>query len=164
MEPLIALVAVTLATYAWRRDLPLAVRAGVTAMFLLTGVVHFVGMRQELIDMVPPALPNPGLLVTISGILEIAGAVGLWFDRLRLPAAGGLFLTLFALFPANVQLALSGEDIPWHDQLLPRTLLQIVFLTATGYLTWVEIRGRRTGRPSAGAGTGSGRTLTDARL
>lgn len=163
MEPLIALVAVTLVTYAWRRNLPLAVRAGVTAMFLLTGAAHFVGMRQELIDMVPPALPNPGLLVTISGVLEIAGAIGLWFDRLRLPAAGGLFLMLFALFPANVQLALSGEDIPWNDRLLPRTLLQVVFLTATGYLTWVEIQKRRARRTTS-TGAESGRTLTNARL
>ncbi|MGG3623207.1 hypothetical protein ABES25_06540 [Bacillus gobiensis] len=46
-------------------------------MFVLTGVIHFVGMREELISMVPPTLPNPGLIVTITGLLELAGAVGL---------------------------------------------------------------------------------------
>jgi hypothetical protein len=34
-------------------------------------------MRADLVAMVPSALPAPGLLVTLTGILEPAGALGI---------------------------------------------------------------------------------------
>ena len=74
MEPLITLVVVTAAQLvagaAGVRSLrpwPVAVRGGLAAMFTLTGLAHFIGMREELIAMVAPTLPAPGLLVTITG-------------------------------------------------------------------------------------------------
>jgi hypothetical protein len=77
VEPLITLVAVTAVLLVAGalgvralRPWPVALRGGLAAMFTLTGVVHFVWMREELIAMVPPALPAPGLLVTITGVLE----------------------------------------------------------------------------------------------
>jgi hypothetical protein len=33
-------------------------------------------MRADLVAMVPSAFPAPGLLVTFTGILELAGALG----------------------------------------------------------------------------------------
>jgi uncharacterized membrane protein len=54
-----------------------ALRGGLAALFTTTGVAHFVGMRAELISMVPPELPEPGLLITITGVMELAGAAGL---------------------------------------------------------------------------------------
>ena len=45
-------------------------------MFVLTGVSHFVGMRADLISMVPPALPEPALLVTLTGILDWPAPLG----------------------------------------------------------------------------------------
>ena len=68
MEPLIVLVAVTSlllvvgAAGARRpRDWHAALRGGLAAMFLFTGISHFgaFGMRDELVAMVPPALPSP---------------------------------------------------------------------------------------------------------
>jgi hypothetical protein len=50
-------------------------------MFVLTGVAHFVGKRAELVAMVPPFLPAPELLVTVTGVLELTGAVGLVWSR-----------------------------------------------------------------------------------
>ena len=70
MEPITALTAVTVVLLfvgRWRgnslRRLPVALRGGLAAMFLLTGMSHFVGMRTELIAMVPPALPAPEVLI-----------------------------------------------------------------------------------------------------
>jgi uncharacterized membrane protein len=138
MEPLITLVSVTLllrvigaAGVRRLRSWPFALRGGVAAMFTLTGVAHFVGMREQIIAMVPPFLPAPELLVDITGILELAGAAGLLIPRLAPWAAGGLTLMLIAIFPANVHLALTGTELEPSDELLPRTLLQLVFLTAT---------------------------------
>lgn len=149
MEPLIALLVVPLlvlgvAGAVDRRRLrepsmaELALRAGVTTMFVMTGLAHFVGMREELVAMVPPALPAPELLVTVTGILELLGAAGLWVRRTRLAAAAALTVLLVALFPANVHLALTGESLPWYDELLPRTLIQVVFLAAAGGLAWLN--------------------------
>ena len=146
MEPLITLIGVTalllgLGALGVRalRPWPVAVRGGLAAMFTLTGVVHFVFMREELIAMVPPALPAPGLLVTITGVLELAGAAGLLLARTAPWAAGGLSLLLVAMFPANVHAALEGTGTP----LLPRTLMQVLFLAATLAVVTHHVRAHR---------------------
>jgi len=137
VEPLIALVLVTTAVLVAGRHRPslsgwpTALRAGVGVMFLMTGIAHFVGMRDELVAMVPAWLPAPGLLVAVTGVLEIAGALAMASSRLAPYAAAGLSVLLVAMFPANVHLALTGTDLPWWDHLLPRTLMQLVFLAAT---------------------------------
>jgi uncharacterized membrane protein len=146
VEPLFTLIAVTalllgLGALGVRalRPWPVAVRGGLAAMFTLTGVVHFAFMREELIAMVPPALPAPGLLVTITGVLELAGAAGLLLPRTAPWAAGGLSLLLVAMFPANVHAALEGTGTP----LLPRTLMQVLFLAATLAVVAHHVRARR---------------------
>ncbi|WP_017591689.1 DoxX family protein [Nocardiopsis potens] len=139
MEPLITLIAVTALLLAAGalgvralRPWPVAVRGGLAAMFLLTGASHFIGMREELIAMVPPALPAPGLLVTVTGVLELAGAAALLSRRTAPWAAVGLSALLVAMFPANVHAALNGAPTGMvSDELLPRTLMQIAFLAAT---------------------------------
>ena len=90
MEPLIILAATTAALLApgatdLRALRPLrawhvALRGGLAAMLLFTGLAHVdaFGMRADLAAMVPSALPAPGLLVTLTGILELlAGALGI---------------------------------------------------------------------------------------
>jgi uncharacterized membrane protein len=151
MEPLITLVAVTAALLGLGalgvrslRPWPIAVRGGLAAMFTLTGVVHFVWMREELIAMVPPELPAPGLLVTITGVLELAGAAGLLLHRTAPWAAAGLSALLVVMFPANVYAALEGTGTP----LLPRTLMQVVFLAATLAVVAHHVRARRVTAPA----------------
>jgi uncharacterized membrane protein len=140
MQPLIVLVTVTLvlrgvgaAGISRLRSWPVALRGGLAAMFVLTGVSHFVGKREELISIVPPALPEPGLLVTVTGVLELAGAVGLLVPRTVAWAAAGLSALLVAIFPANIYAAVSATALEGAQTmpLLPRTLVQIVFLAAT---------------------------------
>lgn len=135
MEPLITLLVVVTLTRlsrlrgghpGWHTPL----RVGLAAMFLLTAGAHFIGMRDELVAMVPPALPEPGLLVTVTGILEALGAVGLLVRRTAPAAAVGLGIMLLAMFPANVHHALSVDGLALPEQLLPRTLIQLVFVGA----------------------------------
>jgi uncharacterized membrane protein len=55
-----------------------ALRFALTVMFGFTALSHFLPRtRSDLIRMVPPALPAPGLLVSLTGALELAGAIGL---------------------------------------------------------------------------------------
>ncbi|MEV2275351.1 hypothetical protein AB0I72_07175 [Nocardiopsis sp. NPDC049922] len=163
MEPLITLVGVTLALgvagalgVRRLRPWPVALRGGLAAMFTLTGVVHFVGMRQELIAMVPPALPAPDLLVTVTGVLELLGAAALLWSRTAPWAAAGLTALLLAMFPANVHLALTGTDLPAHQEIVPRTVMQAVFLAATVAVVVTHARRRdRTERRAPVAAQGS---------
>ncbi|MEU6270632.1 DoxX family protein [Saccharopolyspora shandongensis] len=151
MAPLIILLVVTLALLVagavgvrGLKPWPVAVRGGLAAMFVATGIAHFVGMREQLISMVPPALPAPGLLVTITGILELVGAAGLLWHRTAPWAAGGLGLMLIAMFPANVYAALEGILTAADDQLVPRTAMQVVFLAATVVVVVHHVRARRS--------------------
>lgn len=109
-----------------------ALRVGLALMFLLTGLAHFGSRRQELVAMVPPRLPRPDLLVTVTGVLELAGAVGLLIPATAVAAAVCLALLLLAMFPANAyaaraKLTLGGKPV---TPLGLRTLLQAVFVAA----------------------------------
>jgi uncharacterized membrane protein len=109
---------------------PAALRVGLALMFTATGLAHFIGMRGELIAMVPAQLPQPGLLVTVTGALELVGVVGLLIPATATAAALCLAALMIAMFPANLHLARTGTDIDFSDHTIPRTILQIVFLAA----------------------------------
>ncbi len=150
MEPLITLVVVSLVILVAGasgikrlRPWPVALRGGLAAMFMLTGSVHFVYLRTELIGMVPPILPYPDLIVTITGVLELAGAVGLLWRPTVLWASGGLTLLLVAMFPANLYIAVNGHATSPEDALIPRTLMQILFLSVSLSI-WVFYFRRRS--------------------
>jgi uncharacterized membrane protein len=117
------------APFGWWTSLLLAL----SGMFLLTASAHWGRRRPDLIQMVPAVLPRPDLLITVTGILEILGAVGLILPTTARYAALGLSLMLLAVFPANVhaareRLKIAGQQV---ESLIPRMLLQIAFLTAT---------------------------------
>jgi uncharacterized membrane protein len=109
---------------------PAALRVGLALMFTATGLAHFIGMRGELIAMVPAQLPQPGLLVSVTGVLELVGAVGLLIPVTATAAALCLAALLIVMFPANLNLAKTGTDLDFIDHTVPRTILQIVFLAA----------------------------------
>jgi uncharacterized membrane protein len=102
-------------------------------MFTLTGTSHFTAMREDFVAMVPPPLPAPDLLVTTTGLLELAGAAGLLHRRTAPWAAGGLSALLVAMFPANVHAASKGLTLRGTPAMsVPRRgAIQAVFLAAT---------------------------------
>jgi uncharacterized membrane protein len=86
--------------------------------------------------MVPPRLPKPEVLVTVTGILEFAGAVGLFIPAVARQAAWCLIALLVAMFPANVhaaraRLMIVGRRAPPMSVRLP---LQVFWIAA---LWWV---------------------------
>jgi uncharacterized membrane protein len=88
------------ATLVW--PWPAALRAALSTMFLVTASAHWGKKRVDLIRMVPPAFPKPELLVTATGCLEIAGAIGLLLPATTRLAAACLALLMVAMFRANV--------------------------------------------------------------
>lgn len=111
---------------------PQAVAVGLAVMFVMTGVAHFVpAMRRDMIAIVPPRLPAPGLLVTITGVLELLGAAGLLYPPTRVAAAVCLFVLMLAMFPANVYAArMPNPPKSMTSRLDVRTAEEIVFLGA----------------------------------
>jgi len=111
---------------------PKAIAIGLAAMFALTGVAHFVNpLRRDMIAIVPPWLPAPGLLVTVTAVLELLGAVGLLDPPTRVAAAVSLFLLMLAMVPANVYAArMPNPPKSMTSQLGVRTAEQLVYLGA----------------------------------
>ena len=110
-----------------------ALRVGLAAMLLLTGIAHFAEPRRSgLIAMVPPALPRPALLVTITGVLELLGAVALLIPATATWAALAMAALMVAMFPANVSAARRGLTLAGRPvtPLGIRTVMQIVFVGA----------------------------------
>lgn len=107
-------------------------QGAVAVMLLLTASAHWGKRRPDLIRMVPRVFPRPDLIVSVTGWMEIAGAIGILFPATSRPASICLMVLLVAMFPANVhaarsKLTISGKPTP---SLLVRILLQLIFLAA----------------------------------
>jgi uncharacterized membrane protein len=111
---------------------PAATRVGLALMLVLTASAHFLSRRADLIRMVPPGLPSPPLLVTITGLAELAIAVGLVIPTSAPFAASALVALLIAMFPANVHAARAGIPLGGKPPmpLVPRTVVQLLFVGA----------------------------------
>lgn len=114
-----------------------ALRLALAVMFGFTALSHFLPRtRPDLIRMVPATLPAPGILVSLTGLLELAGAIGLLLPPLTWLAALALALLLVALFPANVHADRAGLLIAGRRAmpLRYRLPLQLFWI---GCLLWV---------------------------
>jgi uncharacterized membrane protein len=111
-------------------DLPL--RLALCLMFLVTASAHWGRGRPDLIRMVPPRFPAPAVLITITGVLEILGGVGLLIPATAQAAAVCLAVLLIAMFPANAYAARHGLTILGHRPMsVPRRgAVQLVFIAA----------------------------------
>ena len=105
-----------------RRDVRMAMRHGMALGLLFTGIDHFVNASSRYVPMIPDFLAPLALpLVHISGLAELAGAVGLLlpvavFRRLRLPnlqagAGIGLAVLFAVLLTANINVAIEGSHV-----------------------------------------------------
>ena len=70
-------------------------------LFVVAGSNHFIH-PEFYISIMPPYLPAHELLVTISGVFEILGGIGLMIKRTRKLAGIGVILLMIAVFPANL--------------------------------------------------------------
>jgi uncharacterized membrane protein len=115
-----------------------ATRAGLCVMFLFAGAAHFTAPRQDLVRMVPPQLPNPAALVTLTGLAELAGAIGLIVPPVARTAAYALILLLIVMLPANLYAAKIGHTIAGrpHTRLIVRVRLQALWM----FLLWWSVR------------------------
>lgn len=112
--------------------------------FSLGGVAHFVFTESEM-RIVPPWVPWPRAAVLGSGILELLGAVGLLWPRIRCWAAWGLFALTLAVTPAHFYMLQQPElfaSVPYWA-MVARLPLQLVLLALIG---WIALRADRKAR------------------
>jgi uncharacterized membrane protein len=108
------------------------------AMFGFTASAHFTKTKEDLVAMVPKAFPNPRMLVYLTGVLEILGAIGLLVPVTRSLAGICLALLLVAMFPANVAAARKGTQLRGKPPtpLWIRAPMQLLFV---GIALWVAL-------------------------
>lgn len=101
------------------------------AIYFGIGCVH-VARPDAFLPIMPGWVPQPRLVVVLTGLCELAGSVALMTERWRWLA--GVMLALYAVcvFPANIKHAIDGVDVPpipnswWYHG--PRLLFQPVFV------------------------------------
>ena len=73
-------------------------------LYALAGVLHLLAPRPFL-GIMPDWVPAPEWVVMLTGVAELAGAIGLlqpWSPALRRAAGWGLALYAVCVFPANI--------------------------------------------------------------
>jgi uncharacterized membrane protein len=93
-------------------------RALLGFFFIGSGVNHFVIPRAYQ-RIVPPGIGDPATLVTVSGVAEVLGGVGVFLPATRRLSGLALIALLAAIFPANLHMARNPEK--FHK--IPRGLL-----------------------------------------
>jgi len=106
--------------------LPL-VASGIFLHFLKTSVSA---------SIVPPIFPARPFLVVLTGILEIAGAIGLFIPPLRRHTALWISILMVAVFPANIYAAgqlVDGLQFPSVPVRLTMQIVYIALVLVAGY-------------------------------
>ena len=118
-------------------------RAGLSLVFLITGLAHFV-QTEAMALMIPPWVPGRIPLVYATGVLELAAAAGLQISRLVRTTGICLLLFLVLVFPANIYSAVQQVNFGGHAMgpvyLLARAPLQVVLF---GWTWWFAVRRTR---------------------
>ncbi|KMS56992.1 DoxX family protein [Sphingobium cupriresistens] len=118
-------------------------RLVLAAAYAFAGIAHL-SRPAGFLAITPHWVPMPELVVALTGVAELAGAIGLMIPRLRSAAGMGLALYALCVWPANINHAindipLGGAHLSWwyHG---PRLALQPVIiwwaLWASGVTDW----------------------------
>jgi uncharacterized membrane protein len=108
-------------------------KAGLTVfvlIFLVAGANHFLN-PESYRKIIPQFLPNPTILVYLSGLFEIILGLLLIPVSTRKTAAWGIMLLLVAVFPANIQMMLN-----YLQENRPYAWLTVARLPVQGLLIW----------------------------
>jgi uncharacterized membrane protein len=113
-----------------------ALRVIVAIPLVVSGVVlHFLRMSVTA-GIIPPIFPARNFLVVSTGVLEIAGAVGLFVPKWRRLAAFWTAVMMVAIFPANIYRAgqmVDGLRFPTVPVRLTAQIIYILLLLLAGY-------------------------------
>lgn len=116
-------------------------RWALAVMLFFTAAAHFTAARHDLVKMVPAWVLQPMAAIYLTGVLEIAGAIGILLRPARRAAGFALCALLVAMFPANVKAAREGLSVAGNPatELWLRAPMQILFI----WLAWWSTGRRR---------------------
>ncbi len=125
------------------------VALGLAALLTTTGVLHFV-TPSPFRAIVPRSLPQPGLLVAVSGGAELAVAGMLAVPRTRRFGGWSAAALFVAVFPANVSMAVWSTSRPRWYRLLSwaRLPLQIPLVTSALRVARGSVRANQSTTPT----------------
>jgi uncharacterized membrane protein len=103
-------------------------RVLVALPLVVSGIFLHFFRTQITASIIPPAFPARTLMVVLTGVLEIAGAIGLFVPRLRRPATLWIAVMMVAVFPANIYAAGKVVDGLQFPGVAVRTAMQIVYI------------------------------------
>jgi uncharacterized membrane protein len=117
---------------------------GLALLFAFTAIGHFID-TESMTQMLPSWVPERGLLVYLTGVLEFAVAIGFLMEGSRRFTGWAASLMLVLFFPVNVYAALNHIPMGGHAwgpvYLLIRAPLQAIILL---WIYWFAIkRGER---------------------
>lgn len=81
------------------------------AFFIIAGSNHFVNPEFYL-PLIPPYIPFPSVVNSVSGILEILLGAGLFLPKWRTFSAWGIIVLLWLFIPSHVYFIQIGSCIP----------------------------------------------------
>ncbi len=116
-----------------------AARAALAVMFLFTGSMHFSDLKHDFAAMIPEPLPDGLWVVYLTGVFEIAGAIGLLVPWTRKAASRCLIILLVVMFTANVNAVVNGIPLG-GDAPIPLWLRAPMQLLYIGMTWWVATR------------------------
>jgi uncharacterized membrane protein len=138
-----AILVVTVAAFfAWaRRGLsgfgwPQWVLRVVIALPLLASAPLHFARTALYASIIPPFFPYRPQLVLLTGVLELAGAVGLLLPKFQRASSACVALLMIVIFPANVYAAnqtIAGLHMP---SVPIRTAMQVVYILLTLIAGW----------------------------
>lgn len=109
-----------------------------TAFFLFAGALHFV-IPEFYLAMMPSFIPFQQFFVAMTGIAEMAGAIGIQIPKLRRISGILMMVLLVSIFPANIYVAIAQPLLPnleyaassmwWRLLLQPLFILWIWFVS-----------------------------------
>jgi uncharacterized membrane protein len=113
---------------------------GLVLVLLLTASAHFV-TPEALAAMLPPFVPAQLPIIYLTGVLELALALGIALPSTRRPAGLATIAALVLFFPANVYAAFAHVEMGGHAlgpvYLLIRAPLQALLI---GWTWWFAVR------------------------
>ena len=101
-------------------------RGGLILFYGVAGMAHLI-VTDTMVRIVPEWVPFPRVIVILTGVCELAGAIGLATPRWRRAAGWGLAAYALCVWPANIKHAIvdlsAGTGLPiWYHA--PRLALQ----------------------------------------
>jgi len=117
-----------------------AAAVGLGLLFIFTGAGHFL-QTEPMAQMLPPWVPARVPLVVLTGVLELAIAIGFFLPETRRSAGWMTAAVLVLFFPANIYAAMNHVPMGGHAwgpaYLLVRAPLQAAILL---WVYWFTIR------------------------